>query len=90
MEDRKTELIAEISQLFEQYRKEVPGRRRAWPESIKLRVSELRKLGVNFRQISIRTKVPYFTVLKWQCEGDATPQGDSPKLPGVRWGSRFH
>ena len=47
------------------------GRRRAWPESIKSRALELRSQGLNFRQISHGTKLPYFTVLKWHHERKA-------------------
>lgn len=42
-----------------------------WPESIKQRVLELRRLGLNYSEISRRTQVPYFTVLKWRDEKKA-------------------
>lgn len=68
MGSRESELLDEITQLLTQYRQEVPGRRRAWPESIKGRVLELQRLGLNYSEISRRTGVPYFTVLKWRDE----------------------
>lgn len=68
MEDRKTTLLEEVRQLLQQYRAEVPGRRRAWPESIKSRAFELRSLGKNFTQIAEETGLPYFTLLKWHKE----------------------
>lgn len=71
MGNRRTELLAEISQLFEQYRQEVPGRRRAWPESIRRRVLELRQLGLNFTQIAKQTGLPYYTLLSWRRESKA-------------------
>lgn len=64
----KTELLNEINQLLSQYRVEVPGGRRAWPESIKSRAMELRNHGLNCTEISRAAGIPYFTVLKWQKE----------------------
>lgn len=71
MGDRSSEIISEIKQLHEQYRQEVPGRRRPWPESIKRRALELCALGVNCTQVSKETGLPYFTVLKWKREKGA-------------------
>lgn len=68
MENEKSALLGEINQLLSQYRVEVPGGRRAWPESIKSRVLELRNHGLNFTAISRQAGIPYFTVLKWQKE----------------------
>lgn len=68
MENEMTELLGEINQLLTQYRAEIPGGRRAWPESIKNRVMELRKHGLNCTEISQQAGIPYFTVLKWQKE----------------------
>ncbi len=72
MGNRKAELLDEISQLLDQYRREVPGRRRAWPESIKQRALELHPLGLNFTQIAKRTGLPYYTLLKWRHEKKGT------------------
>ena len=74
MPNHADELFIEINQLLTQYRQEVPGRRRAWPESIKSRVVQLRSLGVKFAQISERTTIPYHTVLQWRSKStDFTP-----------------
>lgn len=64
--DETTEVLGEISELLAQYRAEVPGKRRTWPESIKSRVIRLRSRGLNFTQISRQTGIPYFTVLAWR------------------------
>ena len=66
MMDRKAELFEEVSQLLTQYRQEVPGTRKAWPESIKSRVIDLRRSGLSFSEISRRTGIPYYTVLCWR------------------------
>jgi len=71
MGNRQSELLDEVNQLLTQYRQEVPGARRAWPESIKTRVLELRRLGLNYSEIARRTGVPYFTVLRWRDEKKA-------------------
>lgn len=71
MGNRQCELLDEVNQLLTQYRQEVPGGRRAWPESIKARVLELRRLGLNYSEIAKRTGVPYFTVLRWRDEKKA-------------------
>jgi hypothetical protein len=73
MDGDVTEVLSEIRQLLSQYRAEVPGNRRAWPESIKNRVLGLRDLGLNFKEISRQTGIPYFTVLAWR---------DAKKKPG--------
>jgi len=65
-------LFAEISEIATQYQREVPSGRRAWPESIRSRVFELRKSGVRSAEISRRTGLPYYTVLQWK--------GDGPKF----------
>ena len=68
MDERRQELLNEISQLFSQYRREVPGPHRAWPESMKSRVAELRGTGMKFAEIARRTNLPYYTILKWHDE----------------------
>lgn len=68
MGNRKAEILDEISHLLEQYRQEVPSRRRPWPESIKRRALELSELGLNYTQIAERTGLPYYTLLKWKGE----------------------
>jgi hypothetical protein len=58
MENRESEIFDEVNPLLTQHRREVPGGRRSWPESIKARVLELRRLGLNYREIARRTAVP--------------------------------
>jgi hypothetical protein len=59
-------LVSEISQIMEQYRREVPSKRSRVPESVRERVVALHGLGLNFREISRKTGLPYFTVIKWK------------------------
>lgn len=65
MGDRKSEILAEVSQIIAQYQQEVPGRRRAWPESIKNRVLELQRLGLERKDIAKRTGISYYTIFNW-------------------------
>lgn len=65
MEGRQTELLDEVRQIISQYRQEVPGRRRAWPESIKKRVLELELMGLERKEISKRTGISYYTIFNW-------------------------
>jgi hypothetical protein len=48
-----------------QYRAEVPGGRRAWPEAVKSRVRAAFSLGVPIKEIAERTTLSYFTILHW-------------------------
>jgi hypothetical protein len=57
--------LEEIRQLITQYRNEVPGRRRAWPESIKIRVARLSEFGLTPKEISSHSQLSYYTVLGW-------------------------
>jgi hypothetical protein len=66
MESEVEQIISEIVEIMEQYRREVPSGRRAWPESIKRRVLRLRELKIRCAEISRRTGLPYYTVLEWQ------------------------
>jgi hypothetical protein len=66
MSDHTTELIDEIAQLTTQYRQEVPGERKTWPESIRSRVIELRRLGLPNAEIAKRTGISYYTVWSWR------------------------
>jgi hypothetical protein len=68
MDDQQSHLVEEISQIFSQFRSEVPGRRSAWPESLKSRVLELNRSGMTFAKIARHTKVPYYTILRWRDE----------------------
>jgi hypothetical protein len=59
-------LIAEISQLREQYTAEVGEGRRVWPRSIKERVEKLDEMGVTAKQVSLQTGIGYDTILQWR------------------------
>lgn len=60
------DLVSEISQIMEQYRREVPGKRSRIPLSVKERVLGLQGLGLTCAEISRRTGIPYFSVLRWK------------------------
>lgn len=63
---RVQELYAEIRQIYQQYLKEVPKKRRPWPESTKTRILELWKLGVSSHQIAQETGLPTQTMYSWR------------------------
>lgn len=66
MSDKIESLFQELSQICTQYKAEVPGRRRAWPESIKERVFSLRNYGVSWSKITERTGISYQTMIVWK------------------------
>jgi len=66
MSDRAVELFSELSQINVQYKAEVPGRRRAWPQSLKDRIFELRSLGLSFKEIAQRSGISYQTIVSWK------------------------
>ncbi len=76
--DRAQELYAEIRQIYQQYLKEVPKKRRPWPESIKARIFELWKLGVSSHQIAQETGLPTQTMYSWR---QKIKKNDSGFLP---------
>lgn len=59
-------LIDEIRQIQQQYAGEVRSRRRPWPASIRQRIEQLSDLGMSFKEISERTKVPYYSIMNWR------------------------
>jgi hypothetical protein len=65
MEKQSKVLLEEIQQVISQYRREVPGRRRAWPESVKNRVVQLCALGVEPKRVAKMTSLSYYTILSW-------------------------
>jgi hypothetical protein len=65
MEAQSKVIFDEIRQLITQYSREVPGGRRAWPESIKVRVVKLSALGVSLPEISKRSELSYYTIVNW-------------------------
>jgi transposase-like protein len=65
--DEKSEILFnEVQQLIEQYKVEVPGDRRAWPESIKNRLLELCEGGLRYQDVAQRSGIPYHTLLGWR------------------------
>lgn len=66
IKERVQQLYSEIRQIYAQYQKEVPKRRRPWPESIRSRVLELWQLGVSSNQIALETSLPPQTMYSWR------------------------
>ena len=66
MESRIEQLKEEITSILEQYRAEVSGRRKPWPNAIKKRVLELTQLGVPQIQLVHLTGISYMTILEWR------------------------
>ena len=67
MEERLPALFDEIHQLVNQYKQEVPGRRRAWPVSIKDRILEICTNGeMSLYEVANRSGIPYHTLLTWR------------------------
>lgn len=66
MEEEVHHLFNELRNIFEQYQKEVPGKRRPWPESIRERILKLWSLGVTSHQISEECKMPAQTLYSWR------------------------
>jgi len=65
-------LFNEIGQLVNQYKVEVPGRRRAWPVSIKTRAMELCEGDFSYHEVAKRTGIPYHTLLTWRYQAKQT------------------
>ncbi len=68
MSEKISTILEEISQLCLQYKAEVPGRRRAWPRSIKDRVLALRRLGVSYVKIAQGSGLSAATLYSWKLE----------------------
>lgn len=64
--DRVEVLFSEIRQIHEQYKIEVPKKRRPWPKSIQERILELWRLGVSSHQIAHETGLPAQTMYSWK------------------------
>lgn len=60
------QIVDEIRQIAEQFRAEmIPGARMSWPESIRVRVLALVRLGITGKKISELTGIPKATVFLW-------------------------
>lgn len=66
IEEEVYRLFEELKNIFEQYQKEVPKKRRPWPESIRVRVLRLWSLGVTSHQISEECQMPAQTLYSWR------------------------
>lgn len=62
----KKQLIEEILSIKDQYQAEVGSVRKPWPKSIKTRVLELDRLGMQMPLIAHAVKVPYQTIMAWR------------------------
>jgi len=74
--NKQDALVEAIRQISSQYKIEVPGKRRAWPKSLRARVMELVELGMDRKSVSRETDIPYFTVLKWSKERPENLSGE--------------
>ena len=78
MDDRTQNLFSELEQICEQYKEQVPGKRRAWPKAVRERVEELEHLGINGYEISRRIPVPYMTIVSWRSKTKKEKSGFLP------------
>lgn len=91
MSSEFSQLLDELREICSQYAKEVPTKRRAWPESVKSRVLRLRFLGVSNHRIAQETGIPVMTLYTWKmptaeearrlpapAESDSAPHGFVP------------
>lgn len=60
------QIVDEIRQIRDQFQKEVLGRFRAWPESLKARILELAEAGWSVSKIFQQTGVPVPTIYTWR------------------------
>lgn len=60
------QLLDELRQICAQYAKEVPKKRRPWPESVRTRVLRLRFLGVSNHRVAQETGIPVMTLYCWK------------------------
>ena|SRR5665213_958883 len=67
------QIFDEIRQLRVQYESEVGRARKAWPKSIRERVSRLVALGVRYKVIAERSEISGNTIYSWMTrQGEAT------------------
>jgi len=70
----RDQVVDEIRQLCNQYRNEVPSRRRTWPRSIKERVLQLLQLELSADEVASLSGIPAPTIYSWK----ARPATDHP------------
>lgn len=69
-------LLTQLKSLVESYRREMPiGGKSTWPVCIRERVEGLARAGMSYRQISIRTSIPYDTMVSWPVRKTFTEAG---------------
>ena len=73
--DRIRNLFSELEQICEQYKKQVPGRRRAWPKAVKERIAEIERHGVSGYEVAKRVPVPYMTIVSWRSKTKSKSAG---------------
>jgi hypothetical protein len=75
------QIIDEINQIREQFKREVPGVGRAWPSSLRDRIRVLSQSGLSDREIFKRTGIPLPTIYVWrkgrcnELQANEKPQG---------------
>jgi hypothetical protein len=69
MTTEQRQILDELQQICEQYRREMPSKRKPWPESIRERIFQLRDLGLSFHTISVETGIPAMTLYSWGPDG---------------------
>lgn len=69
MTNEQRQILDELQQVCDQYRREMPGKRKPWPESIRERILQLRDLGLSFHTISVETGIPAMTLYSWGPDG---------------------
>lgn len=68
----QSDILNEIEQIAIQYQAEVPGKRKAWPQSVKDRVLELKRLGSTETEISRMTGISVQTIWSWKLKQKVT------------------
>ena len=84
MTESQNTILDELEQLSSQYKAEVPGVRRAWPESVKSRIRLLLEDGMTAAEASRKTGIPYFTLNSWRRRSHARfiqAKLSAPQLP---------
>lgn len=80
------QLLDEITQIREQYVREVPGQRRSWPESLRARVLALARLGVQPSKIAKMTGISRASVFLWCSKvGQRDRVSQRPKSPKTQF-----
>ena len=68
----QSDILDEIEQIAVQYQAEVPGKRKAWPQSVKDRVLELKIMGSSETEISHMTGISVQTIWSWKLKRKLT------------------